>query len=475
MIPRASLLIPLTLALLASGAAAQVTPGGDAAKKEYWLARSKPLAPKDPRAVRAMEIFEKTLAAADKRPGPRPELVILDEAGYPWARSLPDGTILLTRGAMDVALRAPSPAGANARLAFIIGHELSHHVNGDFWHFFFYQGLHPGDAPDDQSRRALEEVIGIARRSDDVTAKELMADQYGLLYASQAGYNVGRVVAADTNFFREWAAATSPDLLEGVVMTATHPKIEERAAAARATLGRVTEKIELFDRGVAAYHAGDYEEARRLFEDFLAVYQSREAFNNLGLAYYQLALAEKLPRATGEAPLRLSVTLEPVTRARSTLSTRRRSAFSARADGEQPSAFSQLLTRATRYFRDAVERDPWSATALNNLACAYYLAGENSSAVGELDRAVALSPESSELYNNRAAALLRLGETLKADLTGRAEADLQRAVELKPDYVDALFNLAWMYKTSGKIAEKERYAARLAQAAPGSPLLALLR
>ncbi|MBI4829540.1 MAG: hypothetical protein HY804_12170 [Nitrospinae bacterium] len=87
MIPRASLLIPLTLALLASGVAAQVTPGGDAAKKEYWLARSKPLAPKDPRAVRAMEIFEKTLAAADKRPGPRPELVILDEAGYPWARS----------------------------------------------------------------------------------------------------------------------------------------------------------------------------------------------------------------------------------------------------------------------------------------------------------------------------------------------------------------------------------------------------
>ena len=421
-----------------------------------------------------MEIFEKTLAAADKRPGPRPELVILDEAGYPWARSLPDGTILLTRGAIDVALRAPSPTDADARLAFIIGHELSHHVNGDFWHFFFYQGLHPGDAPDSQTRRALEEVIGIARRSDDVTAKELIADQYGLLYASQAGYKVGRVAAADTNFFREWAAATSPDMLEGVVMAATHPKIEERAAAARATLSRVTEHIELFDRGVAAYRAGDYEEARRLFEDFLAVYQSREAYNNLGLAYYQLALAEKLPRAKGEAPLRLSVTLEPVTRARSTLSTRR-SAFSARADGGQPSAFSQLLARATRYFREAAERDPWSATPLNNLACAYYLAGENSSAVGELDRAVALAPESAELYNNRAAALLRLGESLKANLTERAGADLMRAVEIKPDYVDALFNLAWMHKASGNVAEKERYAARLAQTAPGSPLLALLK
>lgn len=453
-------------------------PSGGGAEKGYWIERSRILDTSDPRSQRASGIFERVLAAADRLPGPSPELVILDEEGFPWARSLPDGSILLTRGAIDVALKAGSPEDADARLAFILGHELSHHVNGDFWHFFFYQGVNSGVLDDERSRAALEEAKEIAKSGDNVSAKELQADQYGLLYASQAGYNVKRIVDTDTNFFREWTAATNPALLEGVVMQVTHPKIEERSAAALLTMKRVVDKIGVFEKGVEAYKKGSYVAAKFYLEDFLSAYQSREAFNNLGLVYYRMAMAERIQWKPGESSFRLSLIADPVTRARRTLTKKdERSplARSLRTRGGHEERFDKYATAAGRYFREAAQRDPTYALTHSNLACVHFLRGETSGALGEVDRALAIDPALPEALNNRAVIYLRLGSELGTDLAGKAEADLLKAVDLRPDYGDAIFNLAWFYKNEGRERELQTYTDKFSEVEPESPLLSLLR
>lgn len=471
--------IALLLGMPFGAIAAGPAPSGQGAKKDYWLKNRTLLASSDPRSVKAHAIFDKVLAAADRRPGPNPELFIIDEEGFPWARSLPDGSIILTRGAIDICFNGRSKDDSDARLAFVLGHELSHQVNRDFWHFFFYQGARPVLPRDRETKETLEKVIKIAKSGDSVSAKELQADQYGLLYASQAGYNVKNIVDTDSNFFREWTAATNPGLLEGIVMQASHPKIEERSTAVILALKRVVEKIELFDKGVESYKSESYIAARHYFEKFLSVYQSREAYNNLGLVYYQMAVDEFIKWKPDEPPFRLSLIIDTETRAKKTFVKRseRGKLLGRRLRGEQnpQSLFGRYASLATRYFREAAQRDHTYATAHNNLACVYFLKSEFSSAVGELDKAVSLDPSSPEAFNNRAVAYFKLGSRLKVDLKAKTEADLLKAIELKPDYADALFNLAYFYKLDNRKKEKDIYTERFTAHSNDKELINILR
>ncbi|MDH5511058.1 MAG: tetratricopeptide repeat protein [Nitrospinota bacterium] len=455
------------------------TPDGLGASKEYWLGKSGALDPNDPRSRRAEAIFDKVLAAADKRPGPRPEMVILDEDGFPWARSLPDGTILLTRGALEVAFSAKRPQDGDARLAFVIGHELSHQVNGDFWHFFFYQGAHPEEMGDPRARKTLEQMVLIAKSGDSVTTKELQADQYGALYAIQAGYGLQAVVDNDKNFFLEWTQSTSPWLLQGMALDGAHPKIEERTAAVLLALDRVMKKIEIFEKGATAYGQQSLVAARHYFEDFLSVFQSREAYNNLGLVYYAMAIREYALWKESEPTYRLSLILDENTRAKKALTNADdplKSLFKSAFRGGEPhkTLFTEHIDKALRYFTEAAERDSAYAMARNNLACALFLRERYANSVGELDRALELDPDLAEAYNNRASAYLMMARELGINLDHKVEADLARALSLRPDYPFALFNLAYFYMTRGNGEKAAEYAGMLAKVDPESKLLGML-
>ena len=476
LILRIAAIAALALPLLcqSSFAAQDGVPSGVTSEKLYWLKNRKVLKESDKRAITARRVFARVLAAADRRPGPAPELVILDEQGFPWARSLPDGSIILTRGAIDVCLKTAVKEDGEARLAFVIGHELSHEINGDFWHFFFYQGANPNQAVDDETRHALEGAVKIARQSDSVISKELKADQYGVIFASQAGYNVRRIVDHDANFFREWTAATNPGLMEGIILDANHPQIEQRSAAVLVALKRVAEKLEVFDKGVAEYKNGSYVAAKKHFSDFLAVYQSREAFNNLGLVYYQMAEDEYVKWKHNEEPsFHLSLVLDPTSRARKTLAQNDEDDIftAALAKEGNDALFLKHAENAMRYFHEAINRDPNYSPAHNNLACVHFLKGEFSSAVGELDSAVKLNPKFPEAYNNRAVAYISLGQELSVDLAEKAEADLKKALELRKKYPDALYNLAFLYKITGREKERDAVLMELEKVSGGADMV----
>ena len=425
----------------------------------------------DRRSILAHEVFEKTLAAADKRPGQQPTLYVLDDDGYPWARSIADGSILLTRGAIEICMKAKTIDKVKARLAFVLGHELSHQVNGDFWHYFFYEGVRSGAKSAPEHSKTLSEVAQIAKKSDSILTKELKADQYGALYASLAGYDVRTIIESGASFFDEWAMATSPALLEG--RSPTHPERKQRVAAVRLALLRVAGKITVFEKGVVAYQNESYSVAKYHFEDFLSVYQSREAFNNLGLVYYQMASQAYGLFASEVDDYRLSLVIDKETRAKPP-SSRRFSLQGSFDNSAHKIRYQQYAKMAIDFFIEAARRDHTYAPAHNNLACVYFLKEEYAAAVGEFDRALALEKTKAEFYNNRALAYIRLGEKLSVDLSDKAEADLLQAVKIDSGYIEALYNLAAFYRDRGMEDKKAQYAALLRKKAPGSPLLKML-
>jgi Zn-dependent protease with chaperone function len=109
---------------------------------EYWRQNYLELLPtEDPRAARAHAIFHRLLHAAGQKPGVIPRLYIIksDPLGISVPIALPDGGIILSKGALDICYH--EPARGDDRLAFVLAHELAHQLKDDFWHMQFFQAI----------------------------------------------------------------------------------------------------------------------------------------------------------------------------------------------------------------------------------------------------------------------------------------------------------------------------------------------
>ncbi len=360
----------------------------------FWLTRYREVK-SGPLYERTMEVFRRVVASADRRKGVEPRLHIIEYDGLPWAQSLEDGSIILTRRAVEFCLKEKDRSLADARLAFVIGHELSHQFNGDFWPYRFISTT--GDNPEFTGIREF------AHSPETLKAMELRADQYGIIYASIAGFRTDAIVSADTNFFSQWARAVDPTLMN---LSADHPTVIQRTMAVRERLREVRRKLSLFHTGVIAYGLGWYESAAALFREFLKYYPSREVYHNIGTTYLKRAIrAYREWKGTEGIPFHLSIELEPYTGATSievALSTPR----------DARTRYRENIDRAIEYLKKATESDPYYWRARNNLGTAYILEGRLYSALSELDEALRLSPENPVVLNNRAVAYFLLAERL---------------------------------------------------------------
>jgi hypothetical protein len=190
----------------------------------------------DPRADKAHSIFKRLLQVAGTRPDVVPQLFII--ASDPWDIMLPvtlsDGWIILSKGALDICYR--DPARGDDRLAFVLAHELAHLLNDDIWHLRFLQALaalQQGRAPAPDSP-----AFAVRRSASDteaVLARELRADERGIMYATMAGFNPRAIVTEDqgVNFFADWLRALAPRRLEGISVDRLRPTPQERAETLR--------------------------------------------------------------------------------------------------------------------------------------------------------------------------------------------------------------------------------------------------
>jgi tetratricopeptide (TPR) repeat protein len=397
----------------------------------------------DPRVERAQNVFNRLVRIAGRRPGVEPRLYVIDEdpiGALPIA--IPDGWVILSRRVIDFCYRTPKYG--DDRLAFVLAHEIAHLLDGDFWHMQFFQAIEVYEkGTGDQE--VLSEIRKIAALTDKVLAKELRADELGITYVAVAGFNPRAVLgeAEGGDFFHEWIAMLDPARIESP-KTRTHPEPSQRTATVKARLRQVEEQSELFNLGLFFYLAGDYRRAILAFDEFRRYFPGREVQHNLGAAHHQLALRHWQPQADkrGEPLFKLSVTVDPLSRANSAI----------RGSPEGLSqAFERHISAAIDHYQTAINQDPAYLPAYRNLGSAYLAKGEPYKAIAVLQDALKLAPRDAEVLNDLGVAFVHVKNL--AD----ARSHLANARKADPAYDAPLFNLASLARQQGNADEAARY------------------
>ncbi len=390
-----------------------------------WLInKSGVLSPGDhPLVSDVRDIFDRVLDAADKRANRLPRLVIIRKPVDPWVICLKDGTVVLTRKGMETCYKNVDKETGNARVAFILGHELAHLANDDFWDIEVFEAVQkfgPGSKP-------VQEIIKPGN-DDERKKKELHADAYGLLYASMAGYSLKAIVDTQgKNFFREWA-----DQATGKAAFAkTHPDPGDRALFLLSNAESVKNDLVLFDLGVLLCQLGMYKDALDFLETFQRKFPCREVFNNIGFAHFQVAM-KTLARYDSDRAYkyRLSTILDTETRARTF-----------RTESLED-IFKTGMRKAIRNFRYACEKDRFYVPGLVNLSSALVMTGSYYEAMKVLDDALKIKKDDPWVMNNQAVAMYLLGISFNADKSEQALGILNNVAKTNPGFSHAFFNMA---------------------------------
>jgi tetratricopeptide (TPR) repeat protein len=443
---------------------AQESPRDNAA---WWKSQYGEVTPKeDPLVGRARKIFNRVMAAADKNSKRLPELVIIKSGGDPYAAAIRDGGIILTHGALKLCYKDVDERKGDSRLAFVMGHELSHQAKDDFWHMAAFSAVKEF-AADEKIKQALmgylEKTtdIGDKKPAKDVAKrKELEADAYGMFYMAMAGYDPKMVIDQDgTNFFQDWVSQITGKVAYD---DPDHPGPQERAQFVRSQLVAVAEDLSLFSFGVRLYQIGSYDFAIALLDKFREKFPSREVFNNIGLSYYQLAMGT-LSSCDKKLPVRfkLSTILDIdtlasglVTRGKRDMADRMMSPSEKSVRDLPPSCFENeeyrsRMDRSVKRIKEAVEKDPFYLPAKINLSSAHIMLQQYLEAKVILKDALKIGKGNVHVLNNRAIAdYLEERESGENKPTGPIAA-LKKIAGQKPPESSVLYNIATMQLETG--------------------------
>jgi tetratricopeptide (TPR) repeat protein len=227
----------------------------------------------------------------------------------------------------------------------------------------------------------------------------------------------------------------------------------------------VLTEIDLFQAGLLFYYAGNYEKAISAFEAFRHVFDSREVYHNLATSHHQLALQvyELRQEAPPRMPFRLSVAIDPETRARRVRLMRY---VSRSADGLD-TRLRHHLDSAVTFYRAALARDPVYMPATTNLGAALIVRSVLCNTPADLHAAAATllqvpaDPHAATL-NNLGVVYWYLGDREKAFTTWHT------AHQLAPAYAPVLFNLGEQAYQAQRAEEAQQYWQHYVQVEPFS-------
>lgn len=404
-----------------------------------------------PLVPRALSVFRQVMAAADKRANRPPELLMIREADDPWVMSLADGSIVLTQKGLEICYQDTDTDTGDARLAFILGHEMAHLANDDFWQWAAFETLQRSASRD----TALKEIQALLARTGDSSdsalakdirrKKELQADAYGLLYAAMAGFDPKHIVnEKGKNFFQEWVKQISK---AAVYSDADHPAPKQRAAFLLSYMNDVKKDIAIFELGVRLFQIGKKEDALDFFNTFMKKFPCREVYNNMGLIYYQKALESLAEYDKDRAyEFKLSAILDTDTRARH---------FRGREAAEE--AFDNNIRKAVNYFEEACKKDTLYLPARVNLSSALIVKGDFHGAMKALKDASRTEGNHPHVLNNQAIANYYIALDMGMDAAEQALQILRNILPSEGGYSNALYNTGRIFFRQGKKQAAEKY------------------
>ena len=221
---------------------------------------------------------------------------------------------------------------------------------------------------------------------------------------------------------------------------------------------------EEIDRAVALFHAGNFEDARLVYERILKEDPNHsDALNLLGLVDYSLKNYQQalilFRKAISIYPHHASFhshlgnTLKELGRYSEALESYDQAI---RIDPKFAQAFMNrgLLLRAQgRYaealasFTNSIQLDPNDPMVFLNCGTALRDLGKYDEAIAMYDYAIGLKPDLPIVFNNRGNVLADLG------IISQAIASYERAIYLKPDYEEAHWNKSMALLTNGQFEE----------------------
>ncbi len=405
-----------------------------------------------PLMQRSYQIFEQVRAVADKRGCHFPELKIVNSLGDPWAVALPDGYIVLSAQAVEICYQGVQQKQGDARMAFVLGHELAHLGNNDYWHMQTFMAL--GDDSSARSKRlkALlveKEVMPSTQEAQRLTAaqkKEIQADDLGFLYAAVAGYSVDTILSDNkgkNDFFTYWMTQTQTRTDH------THPLPEQRAHLLRLRLKTLEKNIPFFQYGVRLAHFGRYDDAVYFFREFQKVFPSREVFSNLACCYLQMAVNKMEPNPTFDFWLPLPLDLWTPAE---TLVLRSES-------GGDPKGAARLLKQAVEYLQAACKADSNYLPSRLNLAVAHFYRKEFYKARALIEEAVKIAPDNLEVQGFRA--IIMYYEAREVDMWPHSLKIMEKLTSAPDCPFSVLFNLGRLLEKRKRTGEAQHVWKRL--------------
>ncbi|MGI9301988.1 MAG: M48 family metalloprotease [Gammaproteobacteria bacterium] len=398
------------------------------------------------RVARAHRIFRRLARVAGTTANRSPGLRVVSSEAEPWAIALPGGYVILSQGALDVCYRGVTVEQGDARLAFVIGHELAHLTGNDFLHRDIYMSLSGAAEP---ALDRVKQLVGntganaSAAWQETLRRTELEADDTGFLYASLAGYDTSLLLTQENGGFLEhWVQQTRTDNDD------VHLRPAERTSFLRKRLENLQSKAGLFAAGVRLAHFGRFEDARYFLREFQAVFPSREVFSNLG--YVHLQMARRLLDPTVAYRYWMPSLLETETRlGANTRGVARRLSPAARRE----------LEFAVDMLETAAKSDPRHVVSRFNLVAAYMYLGEFHKARAVIEEARELRPEDPQVLGMRALVLTE--QDREIDMWPTAVGILESLVGRPAPQANVVFNLARLLEERGRKDQSLLYWGRL--------------
>ena len=367
---------------------------------------------------RANQVFQRIQTGVEGLS--EPGLFLIGAAGEPTVLTLERG-VLLSEEALAMCYAQIDPQLGDARLALVLGHELAHLREGEHFHAF----------------AAYQNKSGAANLGDATQEEETRADQWGLIFAAQAGFDPHVILQDSHRFLSLWHSRP----LQAALLS--HPEPEERARVLRNELAAVANQLDDFHYGLRFYQMGLYREAVFLMTRFSSRYGGREVLNNLGL--FELGLASQ-QLASCDASLLTRFKLPFVMDLRSLAMGVRRRGNEVGSICYRQLEFQARIGNATGHFETALALDPGYQPARLNLMGAHLFSADGAAAL-------ALSGERPETEAARVAGALAIylfGLGKGTEAQDRAEA--LSILEAMPDNPAAVYNRAAILAEDGGLA-----------------------
>lgn len=295
-----------------------------------------------PEYEKALAIFNRLVAARGDYRFPVPDFKLTDDVAQVASMDYGKLEIVLEKKAYEVC--ASFGADADAAIAFLLGHELTHYYEKHAWRSGFvneFKGLEIGKTLD-----LAKDTMLI----DDI-AHETEADYLGGFLAYSAGYGLfdkgGEVIKK---------LYVAYDMIKEDPLVG-YPSLADRQALSARTAKNLASLIQVFDMANLLTAIGNYSDAYEYYRYVLMQYQSREIYNNLGVTAVLDAMQYfKESELIYRYPVELDLT-----------------SSASKGTSGAGSVRNNLLRQAILHFDAAISLDPDYAPAYLNKACAYAL------------------------------------------------------------------------------------------------------